>query len=186
MSGAEEKWNQRYREREECAPAPYGWFLARIDQLNRGSVLDLAAGDGAAALALAARGFMVTAVDISADGLNRLQRFACQQGVSIATCKADLEVAQALDGLGLFDNAVITLYKPAPELWPQLVNHLRPGARVLLSTFNLEQHRRTGFSRRFCLAPDELVAADPQLKLISHSSSDDDGQWLDHYLFERL
>lgn len=186
MSGAESKWNQRYLARDERAPAPYPWFVSRIAQLNRGSVLDLAAGDGAAALALAGQGFDVTALDIAGAGLARLQRFAEAQGLVIRTVQTDLESAAALAGLGQFDNAVITLYKPVPELWPQLVGHLHPGAKVLLSTFNLEQHQRTGFSRRFCLAPDELVAVHPQLKLISYTSTDADEQWLDHYLFERL
>jgi len=58
--------------------------------LPSGSVLDLGAGDGRHALYLADKGFQVNAVDISAAGLEKLQRMAESRGLKIQTTVADV------------------------------------------------------------------------------------------------
>lgn len=60
------------------------------DILSGGTVLDLGAGDGRQALYLAAKGFKVTAVDLSEAGLEKLQRLAGKQELNIKTELADL------------------------------------------------------------------------------------------------
>jgi len=183
MSKSREKWNSRYRSRTRSAPTPPHFLVQAKDQLNPGSVLDVAAGDGAASLWLAANGFDVTALDIAEEGLKRLQAFAEADGLSINTVQADLEQAGALEGLGTFNNAVVALYKPVDGFWAELVAHLTPGAKVLLTTFNLQHHQHTGFSRRFCLSPNELAHVHPELSLLEYRQTEHDGSWMDHYLF---
>lgn len=187
MSKSREKWDSRYLNKPDQAPQVHTFVEAMVDQLNAGSVLDIASGDGAAALYLAANGFQVTATDISGEGLKRLSRFAAQKGVSVATEVIDLEQeGGALSTLGQFDNIVISLYKPVATLWPEMVAHLRPGGRLLLSTFNLKHHEQNGFSRRFCLEPAELSAIHPALKLVQYRQDVGSSQTMDLYLFERL
>ncbi|MDI3325045.1 class I SAM-dependent methyltransferase [Pontibacterium granulatum] len=186
MSAARDKWNARYQSKGAQPPSAPSFLQKHIDSLKPGSVLDIAAGDGAASLLLAREGFAVIALDISENGLERLAAFAKEQGNQVATQVCDLEQPGALGGLGQFDNAVITLYKPVPELWQELVEHVVPGGRVLLTTFNVEHHVQTGFSRRFCLEPGELEAVHPGLELIEYSSTASGGNWMDHYLFRRL
>lgn len=186
MSASRDKWNARYLNKGDRPPSVPSFLQKHIGSLKPGSVLDIAAGDGAASLLLAREGFAVTAVDISENGLKRLSQFAIEQGNQVATQVCDLEQPGALSGFGQFDNAVITLYKPVPAFWSELVEYIVPGGQVLLTTFNIEHHVQTGFSRRFCLQPGELKAAHPELKLIEYSSTSSDGNWMDHYLFRRL
>lgn len=185
MSGSQDKWNTRYLNKGLTVPSVSGYLRRNLDQLQPGSVLDVASGDGAASLFLAANGYHVTALDIAEEGLKRLSGFAKERGVTVQTQVCDLEQPETLTGMALFDNVVITLYKPALSLWPELVKHLKPDGRLLLTTFNMEHHRQSGFSKRFCLAPDELISIHPDLNLLDYSSTADDEHWMDHYLFQR-
>ena len=185
MSASQEKWNTRYRNKGTQRPSVPGFLQHRFKQLRAGSVLDVASGDGAATLYLAEHGFEVTALDIAEQGLKRLLGFAQEQGGQVNTHVRDLEQPNALNGLAQFDNIVITLYKPEIALWPELVGHLIPGGRLLLTTFNLTHHEKTGFSRRFCLTPHELETIHPDLELLEYSTTDNDNNWMDHYLFQR-
>ena len=185
MSVSQEKWNSRYRNKGDKRPTVPGYLQRSLSQLRVGTVLDVAAGDGAASLYLAAQGFEVTALDIAEQGLKRLVVFAQEQGLQVNTHVGDLEQPNALSGLAQFDNIVITLYKPEIALWPELVDHLKPGGRLLLTTFNLAHHEMTGFSRRFCLTPNELETIHPDLELLEYSTTDNDNSWMDHYLFQR-
>ncbi len=187
MSASQDKWNARYRNKgTQRRPSVPGYLQHRFKQLRAGSVLDVASGDGAATLYLAEHGFEVTALDIAEQGLKRLLGFAQEQGLQVNTHVRDLEQPNALKGLAQFDNIVITLYKPEIALWPELVDHLNPDGRLLLTTFNLTHHEMTGFSRRFCLAPNELEAIHPNLELLEYSTTNTDNSGMDHYLFQRL
>ena len=185
MSASQDKWNTRYRHKGTKRPSVPGYLQHSFKQLCTGSVLDVASGDGAASLYLAKHGLEVTALDIAEQGLARLEGFAQEQGLQVTTHVRDLEQPAALSGLAQFDNIVITLYKPVISLWPELVEHLVPGGRLLLTTFNLTHHDMTGFSRRFCLAPNELEAIHPELELLEYSTTDSNNSWMDHYLFQR-
>lgn len=185
MNDVREKWNRRYRERERQPPVPPAFVTTVAPRLKPGRLLDVGAGDGAASLYLAARGFAVTAVDIAGEGLARLAEFAAQQELEVETDVRDLSVAGCLDGLGAFDSILICRYKPEPGLWSELATHLVPGGTLAIGTFNLQQHRATGFSARFCLAPDELAGIDPALELLEYRSTERDGDFFDEYLFRR-
>ena len=112
MEQDRQKWNRIFSGRPELAPSAPEFLSRQCGALNRGSVLDLACGDGAAALFLAEAGFEVTAVDIADAGLTRLQHFARQRGLDIETNLLDLDQPAGLAGLALFDNIVISRFKP--------------------------------------------------------------------------
>ncbi len=201
MSDADrQKWDARFAAKPLEASPPAPAFLDSLMlQLLPGRVLDLASGDGACALQLARRRLEVTALDISAVALARLQAFAAAEHLPIDCCELDLddepgrvEFAASQPG---FDNLLICHFKPAQDLWPWLATLLRPGGRLALTTFNLRQHQQRGFPERFCLAPGELQSVCPALKLLDYQSLEhqsqlqgeaDEAVYRDSYLFERL
>jgi SAM-dependent methyltransferase len=70
-------WNQRYENSELVWPAaPNIWVKQLTEDLQAGSALDIAAGEGRNALWLAARGWHVTAVDFSTVALQRARSLA--------------------------------------------------------------------------------------------------------------
>lgn len=185
MQATRDKWNRRYRERGLQSPEVPSFVRALAGRLRPGRLLDVGAGDGAASLWLAEQGFDVTAVDIADAGLARLERFAGERQLEIRTACLDLGANHCLATLREFDSILICRYKPEASLWPQLVAALVPGGTLALVTFNLEHHRRSGFSARFCLAPRELVDIDPRLELLEYRSLEAEGACLDQYLFRR-
>ncbi|UTW10691.1 class I SAM-dependent methyltransferase [Marinobacterium rhizophilum] len=185
MSAVREKWNQRYGARAQAAPATPAFVTEVAPSLRRGSVLDVAAGDGAASLALARLGFRVTAVDIAEVGLARLQAFAAAEQLEIPTHCRDLAQPHCLQQLGSFDNILVCRYKPEATLWPQLAAALVPGGLLAFSTFNLQRHEEHGFPARFCVQPGELAHIHSQLELLHCASVTRGADSFDDYLFRR-
>src|SRR5262245_32675815 len=74
---------------------PSAEIIALADSLPRNSsVLDLGCGEGRNALFLAERGFDVTAVDISAHGINKLRSLASQSHLPVRTEISDMRSYQ--------------------------------------------------------------------------------------------
>ncbi|MDO6563140.1 methyltransferase domain-containing protein [Amphritea sp. 1_MG-2023] len=177
-------WNQRYLSKQAAASTLPAALQASLDQLPPGRTLDLACGDGAASLSLAAQGHQVVAVDFSTEGLQRLQGFAAERQLEIETRESDLSAPQALTGLtGDFDNIVILRYLPEASLLAQLPRYMKPAARLLIQTFNREQHRQTGFPERFCLQPGALSDTLPSLTLQTYDNGLLTGSPFDRYIF---
>lgn len=173
------KWEARWQARSGDSGEPERFLVQKAASLPPGSVLDVAAGDGRNALWLAARGFAVSAVDISATAVTMLTRSASSRGLSIATRVADLDEPTALSGLGPFDLAVVLRYRPSASQWAGLTAALRPGGQVLLCSFAHEQHERHGFPREFCLERRVLEAKlDSLLQLQEWTDLQEDGQFL--------
>jgi SAM-dependent methyltransferase len=127
-------------------------------------ILDAASGIGTQALALAARGFQVTARDISGGAIARLRREAGARGLRVDAAVADMRavgktVTAPFDVVLAFDNAVPHLLSDADvELaFRQFHSVLRPGGALLCSvrdydtvergvptTFAYGQRRRAG------------------------------------------
>lgn len=167
MSEADrERWEARWAQRAEGPGEPEPYLVAHAAALPPGPILVPAAGAGRNALWLARQGRAVTALDIAPTAIARLQAAARAQGLSVATRVADLDDPGTLTGLGPFAALAIIRFRPAPEHWPRLLGTLGPGGSLLLSSFAPEEHRRTGFPRRFCLDRNDLERElAPMLKL---------------------
>ncbi len=159
MSAAErDKWDARYRDgayRDRTHPTA---LLADwLDRLPRGRALDVACGAGRNALTLAANGFAVTAVDISAVALERGRQAAADRALEVEWVQADLDddPARSLPD-GEFDVIVWVRYVHR-KLMPHLAARLALGGVLLC-----EQHLATDAAvagptnREFRLAPGEL------------------------------
>lgn len=185
-------WNRRYRDKAGIAPDLPVELQQSLALLPPGYTLDLACGDGAASLYLAGLGHRVLAVDFAIEGLKRLERFAAASEASCAvgqckseieTCEADLSMADALRGLGRFDNIVLLRYLPEPMLLQQLPALMKRGGYLLIKTFNSDYHRQTGFPQRFCLQPEALKDSLPALTLLKYENGRSQGTVYDSYLY---
>ena len=181
MSRAErDKWDERYRSGAYAERTHPTALLAEwLDRSPRGRALDVACGAGRNALYLAAHGYAVDGIDISAAGLERGRAAAVQLGLEITWHCADLE--QGPDALprGPFDLLVWVRYVNA-ALWRPLVERLAPGGHVLV-----EQHLETTAEvigpsgSRFRLAPHELERAAAGLVIVRYDEGlvvDPDGR----------
>lgn len=147
MTTDAERWNERWRVASGPVGAAHPMVAALAGQLPAGArVLDVAAGRGRQTLPLLAAGYQVTAVDVSAVGLDRIAATR-PEGLRPVVCDLTGALPDALDGP--FDAIVCVDYRDA-ALWPRLRARLRVGGALLVSiatVANLERNARP--SRRF-------------------------------------
>lgn len=190
LSSDQQKWDARYRKRALVLPTPPHFIEKSVSLLEPGVVLDIASGDGASALYLARQGFDVIAVDISAEALGRLQYFARSLGVRIRTVQLDLQAPDWIDMLneihpGAIHNMVVSYFKPDNQLWHQMAQRLAPGGSLLLTSYNMQQHKAHGFNASYCLQPAEYTGLTPLLSMRYSASVRYEDNFLDEYLFQR-
>ena len=136
-------WNARY-----AAPgwvygeAPNAFVAAHADRIEAGAaVVEVGAGEGRNAAFLSHRGYTVTAVDASAEGLAKIARLP--GGDAVETVVAD--VTTWAPGR-VWDAAVTTFLHLAPADRPALYRCLqqsvRPGGLVLAEWYRPEQRAR--------------------------------------------
>lgn len=139
-------WDERYSTEDYAYGKTANTFLQQYAQhlgsgVTKGKVLSLAEGEGRNAVFLAQQGYEVTAVDGSLVGLQKAQRLAAEQGVSIACIHADLNEFDP--GEAQWD-AIISIFCPMPPalrhvLFPRIIRGLKPGGAFLLEAYTPQQ-----------------------------------------------
>ncbi len=169
MSTADaDRWEARYR--AGCATyaaQPSAFVLDWLPRLPRGRALDVACGLGATAIALAAAGFDVTAIDIAPTALARASAQAGLRGVTVDWQRADL--ADLRLPLTQYD-LIVNIHYVNRDLVAQFADALRPGGYLLF-----EQHLRWPTpvagpgSEHFRLRPGELRHLLWQFELVHYA-----------------
>ncbi|HTT76419.1 MAG TPA: class I SAM-dependent methyltransferase [Candidatus Binataceae bacterium] len=128
-------WDERHRDGTPGAPEPS--LVELLPMLPRGRVLDIAAGLGRNAIALAEAGMRVVAADYSAQAMRALGRIATEGGLTIEPVIADLEDGWPFRPAS-FDLVVnITFLDRA--LTPYLMDALKPDGMLFFDTFLIDQ-----------------------------------------------
>lgn len=156
-------WDDLYRSSPvEALP----WYWPQLDRdfeaaLERhricsGQVLDQGTGPGTQAIALAERGFAVTATDISAAAIAHAAQSAKLRGVQITFVRDDV-LETKLDGPfdAIFDRGCFHVLAPADRTRYALTMRrlLAPSGWLFLKTFS---HRQPGTQGPYRLAPEQI------------------------------
>lgn len=135
----EEFWNERYRSSERIwSGRPNRHLVAEVEGLEPGRALDVGSGEGADALWLAARGWQVTAVDISSVALDRAAAHAEEAGAGVADAitwlRADVtQWAPPTPSFELVTAQFMHLYpNPRARLFAGLAAAVAPGGELLV------------------------------------------------------
>jgi 2-polyprenyl-3-methyl-5-hydroxy-6-metoxy-1,4-benzoquinol methylase len=121
---------------------PSSWFAWHAHRIKPGSkVLDLACGSGRHALAAAALGAKVTAVDKDAASLEIGRNEAKVRGLEVTWTRVDLE--GDWPDLGRFDAVLVFNYLDRTRM-PKIVAAVSPGGLLLAETF-LEAQKGFGW-----------------------------------------
>ncbi|ONH24081.1 bifunctional NAD(P)/FAD-dependent oxidoreductase/class I SAM-dependent methyltransferase [Pseudofrankia asymbiotica] len=132
----ERAWSERHRARAAAGPEiddPSPVLAAMTASLPPGTALDAGAGTGADACWLAARGWKVTAVDLSRAALERAEARATRLGHDVTWLHADLAVEPAPGTYDLVTANYLCL-PPAQRrpLFAHLAAAVAPGGTLLL------------------------------------------------------
>lgn len=135
-------WQTRYAaDHYVYGTEPNTFLRDAVAALAPGDALCLADGEGRNSVFLAGRGHRVTAVDLSANGIEKARRLAAERGVAITAVVADLGVYDL--GVGRWDLIVsIFAHTPAPvrqRVHAAVVAALRPGGVFVLEAYTPAQ-----------------------------------------------
>lgn len=129
-------WNERFKNRkksimshEKCLEEDTCYFH------SKGSLLDIACGDGRNAIYLAKLGYDVYAVDFSEEAIKRLNYFAQIEKLSIKTALTDL-TKESICSIGkCFDTIIINHYRLKPEMYGDLLKCLNEEGILWINGF---------------------------------------------------
>lgn len=163
------EWDARYSERDGrlWSGRPNGRLVAEVADLTPGRALDVGCGEGVDALWLAARGWTVTAIDVSEVAVGRARDAAARTGAAVEwVCGDALQTpfpSQSFDLVSLQYPALPNASgEPAVR---GLLDSVRRGGMLLAVYHDLsEEHRAHMASRGF--DPDDYVDADALAQLL--------------------
>lgn len=136
-------WDDKFRHaRYAYGKAPNAFLAAHAEAFPAGApLLSLGEGEGRNAVFLAERGFEVTALDASPEGLKKLQALAAERGVPVAAEQADVRTAEL--GEARWGGVYNIFCHLAPEdrqaLYPRIQQAIVPGGLFLTEQFSTEQ-----------------------------------------------
>ena len=165
------RWDKKYATKKYLFGREAIPFLQdHVDLLPKGHVLDLAMGEGRNGVFLATKGFQVTGVDISAEGLKKAATLAAELGVTITTVVADLESYEI--PANSFDVIICTYYLQR-DLFPKIATALKPGGIALIETYTMDHIQYSPrFNKAFLLEPNELLTMLPGLRIVRYQEVD--------------
>lgn len=133
-------WDARYAGRDPVwSGRPNPQLVAQVSELEPGSALDMACGEGGDAIWLAEQGWKVTGADVSPVGLRRAAEHAARAGAEIAAridwLEADL-FGEGTDPFGGYDLVNSQYLHMPPDLRERALRRLStsvaPGGRLLV------------------------------------------------------
>lgn len=134
---------------------------ARLRLAGAQSALDVGAGVGRHALALAALGFKVSAFDRSRTGLERIKERAAERGLAIETGEGAMTALPFADGAFDYVLAWNVIYHGDPDVVRQAAAEIaRVTRRGGVFQGTLLSKRRADFGRGVEIAPDTFVQPD--------------------------
>jgi len=130
----EQAWDDRYRVKPEIwSGNPNAVLVAEATDLLPGTALDAGAGEGGDAIWLAARGWKVTAADISGVAIERAAKRASDHGVAITWLHADLAKVPAPATYDLVTTHFLHVPKSDQQsLFRHLAAAVAPGGTLLV------------------------------------------------------
>jgi len=137
-----EFWNERYTGSEFAyGKKPNEFLVAEYHRIKPGRVLCLAEGEGRNASFLASKGFIVTAVDQSKQGLEKTIALGKEIGVEITIIEADLENFEIAPS---YWDGIVSISAHLPPLirkkvHRQVVSGIKPGGVLILEAYT-EKH----------------------------------------------
>jgi dihydroneopterin aldolase len=154
---------------------PAGFLTEHLPDLQKGAVLDVAAGRGQNALYLAGQGFNVEAIDWDEQGLATIRDAATDRKLTNVSVRAvDLEANPSLPK-ERYDTVIVFFYLQR-NLFPALLGALKPGGVLIYETFLIDNHLQRMHPRRreFCLEHNELLDLTSGLRVVQYEEGEHD------------
>lgn len=175
MKGDRARWNDRYRNKR-YSTTPSDIVTRFADMAPQGRALDLAAGNGRNSRFLAAKGFVVDALDVSDYGLQPL----VGAGPDIRPVCVDLD---RFDIPAQRYRLIVNVRYLSRRLFPYIIEGLAPGGLLIFQSYLETDHpdAASPSCRDYLLRKNELLHAFLPLHIIYYREAEDPTRD-DHYL----
>lgn len=183
--GNREYWENKFAGRGDNPLSPEKSLVENIAYFKKGSVLDIACGDGRNALFLLERGFKVTGVDFSSKALERLCMFAERNKYSVNTKQIDLSIPNSLKDIGIFDNILINHYRLSKDQIKDIESHVTDDGILFVCGFGHKHKADAKIRREDLIQPTDFEAIKGFFELIKYIEDQDDRGFIVTYIFRR-
>jgi tellurite methyltransferase len=178
MATEKEIWNAKYTEGSHTSLTPDPLLVKSHEEYitplfpSPGKVLDVAGGVGRHAIWLAQRGWDATVLDVSEVGLRRGNAIAEESGITAKFELADLQSHQL--PCEQFE-LVLVFFFLQRDLFPALINALKPGGILIYKTYTSEQPKLNPGGGpthpMHLLQPNELLHAFSAMQILYYKES---------------
>jgi len=183
--GNKEYWDEKFYNRSDNLLSPEKSLIENIGYFKKGSVLDVACGDGRNALFLLENGFEVTGVDFSDKALERLRMFAKRNNYPVNTKRIDLSVRESLKDIGIFDNILINHYRLNKEQFEDIESHITEDGILFICGFGYKHQVDSKVRKEDLIQPIDFEVIKKAFELIRYIENQDDRVFFATYIFRK-
>ena len=183
--GNKEYWDNKFVNRSDNPLSPEKSIVENIAYFKKGTILDIACGDGRNALFLLEKGFRVTGVDFSSKALERLNMFAQRNNYLVSTMQIDLSIPNSLKNIGVFDNIVINHYRLNKEQLEEIESHITDGGILFICGFGYKHQVNSKIRKEDLIQPSDFEDMKNPFELIRYIENEDERGFFVTYIFHK-
>lgn len=183
--GNEEYWDEKFIKRNDKLLNPEKSLVDSIGFLKKGTILDIACGDGRNALFLLEKGFRVTGVDFSSKALERLKMFAKRCNYAVNTMQIDLSKLNSLNDIGIFDNILINHYRLSKEVLADIENHISDNGILFICGFGHKHKVDSKIRKQDLIQSFDFEEVKKSFELIKYIENEDERGFFVTYIFRK-
>ncbi|MGK0467269.1 class I SAM-dependent methyltransferase [Clostridium sp.] len=172
--GNKQYWDDKFENRDDKLLSPEKSVVDNIGYFKVGSVLDIACGDGRNTLFLSDKGFKVTGVDFSSKALERLKMFAERDNYLVNTEQIDLNIANSLKDIGIFDNILINHYRLNKNQLADIENHITDDGILFICGFGDKHNVDSKIKKEDLIQITDFENIENSFELIKYLENKDD------------
>jgi len=184
--GNEQFWDNKFEVRSDNLLSPEKSLIENIEYLKKGSVLDIACGDGRNTIYLIENGFKVTGVDFSSKALERLIRFAKRNNYLVNTQQVDLSIANSLEDIGIFDNILINHYRLNEKQFLEIEKHITDGGILFICGFGHKHKVDMKIREEDLIQREDFQYIGKSFELIRYIEKQDNRGFIVTYIFKKI
>ena len=179
-------WDSKFEIRGDSLLSPEKALINNIGYLKKGTVLDVACGDGRNTLYLLQKGFDVTGVDFSNKALERLNAFATRAGYEIEKKQVDLSGSNSLNELNNFDNIVINHYRANKEVLKEISKHINDDGILFVCGFGHKHKVDSKIRQEDLILESDFEEIKNMFDLIKYEENEDERGFFVTYIFKKV
>lgn len=183
--GNKEYWDEKFANRSNNPLSPEKSVVENIEYFKKGTILDIACGDGRNALFLLEKGFRVTGVDFSRKALERLNIFAKRNSHLVKTMQIDLSIPNSLNNIGIFDNILINHYRLHKQQLKDIESHIIDDGILFICGFGYKHNVDSKIKKEDLIQPSDFKDLEKSFELINCIESEDDRGFFVTYIFRK-